>query len=59
VGVNFRYPILAPRRNPTAERMGTTTTLLNVKAVIPNPPGPRSVESNLLQDPYQNDPVRH
>jgi len=32
--VNFRYPTLAPRRNPTPERTGTTTILLNERAVI-------------------------
>src|SRR6476660_8618188 len=36
--VNFRYPTLAPRRNPTPERMGTTTILSNARAVIPSPP---------------------
>ena len=38
MGVNFRYPTLAPRRNPTPERMGTTTILSNATAVIPSPP---------------------
>src|SRR5262249_659829 len=37
-GGEFRYPTLAPRRNPTPERTGTTTILLNERAVIPNPP---------------------
>src|SRR5215510_9163972 len=38
VGVNFRYPTLAPSRSPTPVRIGTTTILLNVRAVMPNPP---------------------
>ena len=37
-GVNLRYPMLAPSRSPTPERIGTTTTLLVVSAVMPSPP---------------------
>ena len=38
VGVNLRYPTLAPSRMPTPVRIGTTTMLFMVKAVIPKPP---------------------
>jgi hypothetical protein len=37
-GVNFKYPTLAPNRNPTPERIGTRTMSFAVNAVIPKPP---------------------
>src|ERR1039457_1906405 len=37
-GVNLRYPILAPSRSPTPERIGTTTMLPEARAVMPKPP---------------------
>src|ERR1700690_893979 len=37
-GVNLRYPILAPSRSPTPERIGTTTMLPEASAVMPTPP---------------------
>ena len=49
MGVNFRYPTLAPRRNPMPERMGTTTILSNARAVIPNPPT-KYAEPSLVYD---------
>jgi hypothetical protein len=37
-GVNFKYPTLAPNRNPSPDRIGTSTVLFAVNAVIPKPP---------------------